>query len=70
MTINIVLAELIASRGLNQKELAAMTGIRASAISYLCRGYVDRICIDHIERIATALEITDINEIIRLEATA
>lgn len=70
MTINIVLAELIASRNMTQKHLAAITGIRPSAISYLCRGYVDRICIDHIERIANALEITDIREIIRLEATA
>lgn len=70
MTINIVLADLIASRKMTQKDLAELTGIRPSAISYLCRNYVDRVCLEHIERIATALNITDIREIIRLEAAA
>ena len=53
-------------RGKTQKDLAEMTGIRPNAISMLARGYVERLNLDHIERIAAALDITDINELIEL----
>ena len=53
-------------RELTQKDLSEMTGIRPNAISMLARGYVERLNLDHIERIAAALDITDINELIEL----
>lgn len=57
---------VIEQRGLTQKDLAEMTDIRPNAISMLARGYVERLNLDHIERIATALHITDINELVEL----
>ncbi|WP_418041074.1 helix-turn-helix domain-containing protein [Paenibacillus xylanilyticus] len=70
MTITITLRELLTQKGLTQKQLSQMTGIRAAAISNLCRGYVDRVCIEHLEKIASALDIRDIRDLIRLEAVA
>jgi DNA-binding Xre family transcriptional regulator len=53
-------------RGLKQKDLARMTGLRPNAISNIYRGFPERLSIDHIERIANALKITDIRELIVL----
>lgn len=64
--IKIKLKELLESRGMNQKELAEITNIRPAAISSLARGYIERLNIDHLERIANALEIDDINDLISL----
>lgn len=66
----LALADILKERGIRQKELAEMASIRPSAISRLVRGYVDRVEIDHLSRIATALNITDMNELIKLEVTA
>lgn len=66
MKASLAIKELIAKKGMNQKELAAATGLREAAISRLARGYVGRIDLDHIAKIATALNVTDVNEIIRL----
>lgn len=57
-------SQLLKERGLTQKELSDMTGIRPAAISALARGYVERLTIDHLERIANALEIKDVNELV------
>lgn len=54
-------------RNMTQKELAELTGIRPAAISQLYRGFVDRLNLDHIARIANALEIEDIRELITLQ---
>lgn len=51
---------------MTQSKLAELTDIRPNAISMLARGYIERINIDHIERIAKALNITDIRELIEL----
>ncbi|WP_298833891.1 helix-turn-helix transcriptional regulator [uncultured Planococcus sp.] len=67
--IRIKLREQLAERGMAQSKLAELTEIRPAAISNLTRGYVDRLTIDHIERIADVLGITDINELITLEAS-
>jgi len=53
-------------RGMTQAELSHITGIRPNAVSMLARGYIERLNIDHIERIANALDITDINELVEL----
>ncbi|MGG4142985.1 helix-turn-helix transcriptional regulator [Paenibacillus algorifonticola] len=56
----------IKARGINQKQLAAMTGIREAAISQLCRGFVDRLNLDHIARIGTALKVDSIADLLQL----
>ena len=52
---------------LTQKELSELSGVRQASISQLSRGFVSRISIEHIERIANALKIDDISEIISIE---
>jgi transcriptional regulator with XRE-family HTH domain len=59
--------ELLEERGITQKELSDMADVRPAAISALARGYVERISIDHIVKIANALGITDLREILTLE---
>lgn len=51
---------------LTQKELSELSGVRQASISQLSRGFVSRISIEHIERIANALKIDDISEIISI----
>lgn len=66
--VELRLGTVLTERGLTQKELAEKTGIRPAAISQLCRGFVDRLNLDHIARIATTLGIDDINELVTLKA--
>ncbi len=61
------LREVLDKRGLSQKELSKMTGIREATISTLARGNVDRISVDIVSRICSSLEIDDVTEIITLE---
>ncbi|WP_342540966.1 helix-turn-helix transcriptional regulator [Heyndrickxia sp. FSL K6-6286] len=66
MKLNIKLDELLKKEGLTQKQLHEMTGIRTAAISELFNNQRKSINREHIEKIATALNIKDINEIIEL----
>lgn len=67
MKIELRIKEAIENKDMTQKQLAELTGIRPAAISSLVRGYVERLNLDHLERIAIALEIDDLNELISLE---
>ncbi|MFL1674822.1 helix-turn-helix domain-containing protein [Paenibacillus dendritiformis] len=67
LVVVLKIGDAIKNRGLTQKDLAEMTGIRPAAISQMCRGFVDRLTLDHLQRIASALKITDIRELIDLE---
>lgn len=60
------LKQTLKKRGIKQKELAEMTGLRPSSITNMCRSYLERVSLDHVSRIATALKITDIREILTL----
>ncbi|HBU80863.1 MAG TPA: XRE family transcriptional regulator [Paenibacillus sp.] len=64
--IELRLHEALSKRNLKQRDLARMTGIRPNAISNIYRGFPERLSLDHLERIANALKITDINELITL----
>lgn len=66
MKVKIKLKSVLQERGMNQSELATLANIRPNAISNLCRGYVDRLSIEHLEKICAALNITDIRELIEL----
>ena len=66
VTIEIQLKKLLSENGMTQKQLANKTGIRPAAISSLTRGYVERLNIDHLERICESLEIYDMNKLLRI----
>jgi len=69
LVVDLRIGQAIRKRGLTQKQIAEMTGIRPSTISDLARGvgFVDRINILHLTKIAQALNITDIRELIDLD---
>ncbi|API94342.1 hypothetical protein BKP57_17720 [Virgibacillus sp. 6R] len=54
-------------RGLTQSQLSEMTGVRQATISQLSRGYIERLHIPTLEKIANALKITDINQLMSLD---
>ena len=64
--IRINLEELLKERKMTQSQLSEMADVRANAISNLCRGYVDRLSIEHLEKICDALKI-ELHELIKLE---
>jgi DNA-binding Xre family transcriptional regulator len=66
LIVELRIGSLLKKRGINQKQLAEMTGIREAAISQLCRGFVDRLNLDHIGRIGTALKVRSIEELVQL----
>ncbi|AWE07902.1 hypothetical protein DCE79_11115 [Lysinibacillus sp. 2017] len=51
-------------RGLTQQQLAEMSGVRQATISQLCRGNVERLHIPTLEKIAAAMNITDITQLL------
>ena len=65
--ITIKLDVILKARNMKQSQLAELAEIRPNAISNLCRGYVDRLSIEHLEKICHALELKSINELIELD---
>ena len=59
--------ELLEEEGITQKKLAEMAGVRESTISDIVRATRTVINFEHLGKIATALEISDIRKIIDLE---
>ena len=59
--------ELLDEKGITQKKLAELAGVRESTISDIVRGSRTVINFEHLSKIATALEIGDIRKIIDLE---
>lgn len=58
------LDELLNKHGLSLNKLSDITGVRRAALSELANGKRDRIQFEHIQKIAEALNIEDMNEII------
>ncbi|NLE25165.1 MAG: helix-turn-helix transcriptional regulator [Clostridiaceae bacterium] len=58
--------ELLEEKGITQKRLAEIAGVRESTISDIVRGTRTVINFEHLGKIATALEIDDIRQIIDL----
>ncbi len=65
--IRIKLADILKERGMTQAQIAEVADIRPNAISNLCRGYVDRLSIEHLEKLSEALQLSSISELIELE---
>ena len=66
VTIEIQLKQILSEMDMTQKQLAEKTGIRPAAISSLTRGYVERLNIDHLERICDSLDIYDMNKLLKI----
>lgn len=65
--VKLRLKELLVEKGITQKKLAKLAGMRESTISDIVRGSRTVINFEHLSKIATALEISDIRKIIDLE---
>lgn len=65
--VKLCLNELLYKHNLSIHQLHLLTGIRRATLSELANGKRQRIQFDHISKIANALEIDDINEIITIE---
>ena len=65
--VKLKVKEALESRKLSQKKLAEMSGIRESTISDIVRGTRTVINFEHLAKIAEALEVTDIRELIDFE---
>ena len=65
--VKLKVKEALESRKLSQKKLAEMSGIRESTISDIVRGTRTVIDFEHLSKIAEALEVTDIRELIDFE---
>jgi DNA-binding Xre family transcriptional regulator len=65
--INIKLQRILDERKITQKQLSKMTEIRAAAISELCNNQRTTINKEHLSKIADALDIVDIGELIELK---
>lgn len=60
------LGDILKERGKTQIELKEMTGLRAATISEIVNNQRRSINRDHLERVADALEIGDISELLEL----
>ena len=65
--VKLKVKEALESRKLSQKKLAEMSGIRESTIRDIVRGTRTVINFEHLSKIAEALEVTDIRELIDFE---
>ena len=65
--VKLKVKEALDKRELSQKKLAEMSGIRESTISDIVRGTRNVINFEHLSKIAEALEVTDIRELIDFE---
>lgn len=63
--IIIKLSDILKDRNMTQSDLVALTGIRSEAISNLTRGNIERLSLLHLQKIMTALEITDVGELLQ-----
>lgn len=64
--VKVLINDLLAERQMSLRELARLSGIEPSNLSNLANGKRQKIYLEHIERIADALEIDDITRILKL----
>ncbi|OAB39276.1 transcriptional regulator [Paenibacillus macquariensis subsp. defensor] len=67
MKIVIKLKEAMKNRGVTQLQLSKIANVRQAAISELCRDAREEVNLDMLTRIAKALKITDISELMQFE---
>lgn len=64
--VEVLINDLLAEYQMSLRELARLSGIEPSNLSNLANGKRQKIYLEHIERIADALEIDDISRILKL----
>lgn len=64
--VEVLINDLLAEHQMSLRELARLSGIEPSNLSNLANGKRQKIYLEHIERIADALEIDDISRILKL----
>lgn len=62
--IELKVKELIENKGITQKKLAELSGVRESTISDIVRGTRTVINFEHLSKIARALDVHDIKDLI------
>jgi hypothetical protein len=67
VVVKIKIKEVLAERGMTQSELAKLSNLTETAVSKFVRGQGISINKEHLAKIASALNITDISEILELE---
>lgn len=65
--VKLKVKELLEERNITQKKLAQVSGIRESTISDIVRGTRTVINFEHLSKIAEALEIDNISQLIDFE---
>ena len=65
--VKLKVKELLEERNITQKKLAQISGIRESTISEIVRGTRTVINFEHLSKIAEALEIDNISQLIDFE---
>lgn len=65
--VKLKVKELLEERNITQKKLAQISGIRGSTISDIVRGTRTVINFEHLSKIAEALEIDNISQLIDFE---
>lgn len=66
MVLNLKLAHILKEQGMTQRELSELSGVPSATLSDLVRDKRTSINKEHLSAIATALDITDIRELIEL----
>ena len=66
-TVRIQLSQLLKSRGITQRKLAAMANLRPATINQLCKGKVARIEFHTLSAICQALQV-QVSDILVVEA--
>ena len=61
------LKHVLSERGMTQKELVELTGLRAAAVSEFANNRRSAINTEHLLKIAEALNIKDISQLVRFE---
>lgn len=66
MAIRVKLRQLLEQKEISQRELARLTGLRASTINHLCSDNVDRVYLETLELVCKTLNI-GIEELIDID---
>lgn len=65
--VKLKIKDLLEKRGITQKELSKLTGIRESTISEIVRESKTVMNFEHLAQIAEALQVTDIRKLMDFE---
>ncbi|WP_339236303.1 helix-turn-helix transcriptional regulator [Paenibacillus sp. FSL R5-0517] len=65
--LRIKLKDVLKHRNITQRQLETMSGVNQARISQLCKQGRQEINLNILEKIAAALDITDISELIQFE---